>query len=163
MKTRKNKVIKPDIFVIGLIYGENNKVEAVSLYERDTKKGYMQSIKTVGARIQRGEQIHGVNIREEVRFNDSIQDFKVTVSPYMDLSKFDHRKMNVLNGAGQVIFPGKDVIIGTMTEDDGTEYCVVVDSDYKLRKVKREDAIKQGLLGTFRNTILKVCKKEVQI
>lgn len=158
---KKNK--KPVTFIIGVVYSDDNKIEALSLYERDSKKGYLQSLKTVTERVIQGENILGISIREEVKFSNAIQDFVVNNYPVLDTGNFNYMKLNVLNGAGQVIFPGKDVIVGTTVEEDGTEYCVVVNSNYELRKVKKEDAIKQNLVGTFRDTILRVCNEPMEI
>ena len=146
-------------FVIGLIY-EGDKVEALSLYNSENKKGSIESINTVKERLQKGEKIHGVHLREELRCKSG--NFKVRSYVELDIMRFDYRKMHVLNGAGEIITTGKDVIIGAIMEND-TYYCVVVNSNYELRKVKKEDAISQKLLGTFRNTILKVCQKKVEI
>lgn len=159
----RKKIKKPTTFIIGVVYSDDNKIEAVSLYERDSKKGYLQSLKTVTERVIQGENILGISIREEVKFSNAIQDFVVNNYPVLDTGNFNYMKLNVLNGAGQVIFPGKDVIVGTTVEEDGTEYCVVVNSNYELRKVKKEDAIKQNLVGTFRDTILRVCNEPMEI
>ena len=158
----KKKVKVPTIFIIGVVYNEENKIEALSLYERDSRKGYLQSLKTVTERVQNGENILGISVREEIKFNNVIQDFKASYYPVMDTANFNYKKLNVLNGAGGIVFPGKDVIVGILTEEE-TEYCVVVNSDYELRKVKREDAIKQGLIGTFRETVLRVCSEPMTI
>ncbi|MBR4981972.1 MAG: hypothetical protein IKY94_05380 [Lachnospiraceae bacterium] len=163
MKKNPKKQKKPTTFIIGVVYSDDNKIEALSLYERDSKKGYLQSLKTVTERVIQGENILGISIREEVKFSNAIQDFVVNNYPVLDIGNFNYMKLNVLNGAGQVIFPGKDVIVGTTVEEDGTEYCVVVNSDYELRKVKKEDAIKQNLVGTFRETILRVCNEPMTL
>ena len=159
----RKKIKKPTTFIIGVVYSDDNKIEALSLYERDSKKGYLQSLKTVTERVIQGENILGISIREEVKFSNAIQDFVVNNYPVLDTGNFNYMKLNVLNGAGQVIFPGKDVIVGTTVEEDGTEYCVVVNSNYELRKVKKEDAIKQNLVGTFRDTILRVCNEPMTV
>lgn len=159
----RKKIKKPTTFIIGVVYSDDNKIEALSLYERDSKKGYLQSLKTVTERVIQGENILGISIREEVKFSNAIQDFVVNNYPVLDTGNFNYMKLNVINGAGQVIFPGKDVIVGTTVEEDGTEYCVVVNSNYELRKVKKEDAIKQNLVGTFRDTILRVCNEPMTV
>lgn len=163
MKKNPKKQKKPTTFIIGVVYSDDNKIEALSLYERDSKKGYLQSLKTVTERVIQGENILGISIREEVKFSNAIQDFVVNNYPVLDIGNFNYMKLNVLNGAGQVIFPGKDVIVGTTVEEDRTEYCVVVNSNYELRKVKKEDAIKQNLVGTFRDTILRVCSEPMTL
>ena len=158
---RKNPK-KPITFIVGVVYNEDNKIEALSLYERNSKKGYLQSLKTVVERVKNQEKILGISVREEIKFSNTLQDFKVNYNPVLDTGNFNYMKLNVINGAGKVIFPGKDVIVGTTVEDDEV-YCVVVNSDYELRKMKKEDAIKQGLIGTFRDTILRVCCEPMEI
>lgn len=160
-KKEKKKIKKPVTFLIGVVY-EGKNIEAVSLYDRETKKGYLQSLKNVVKRIQNGEKILGISVRDEVKFVPTLQDFKIVSNPVLDKSWFNYKEMNILNGAGEVVFPGKDVIVGTLTEDD-TEYCVVVNSNYELRKIKKEDAIQQKLIGTFRKTILKICSEPISI
>ena len=163
MRKNPKKQKKPVTFIIGVVYSDDDKIEALSLYERDSKKGYLQSLKTVTERVKNKEEILGISVREELKFNNSIQDFKLNYYPVLDTGKFNYMKLNVVNGAGKVVFPGKDVIVGTTVEEDGTEYCVVVNSDYELRKVKKEEAIKQDLVGTFRDTILRVCSEPMTL
>lgn len=165
IKSKTKKIArqkKPTTFIIGVVYNDDNKIEALSLYERESKKGYLQSLKKVTERFKAGEDILGISVREEIKFSNTIQEFKTSYYPVLDTSNFNYRKLNVLNGSGGIIFPGKDVIVG-MTEEDGKEYCVVVNSDYELRKVKREEAIKQQLIGTFRDTVLRACREPMTI
>lgn len=155
MKSTKESKIGNRIFIIGIIYGTNDRnkkvIEALSLYDREQKKGYIQSYEKVTQRFINGEPIVGIRMKNDVRYDTRYDDYNINTYSVLDIMKYNYKKLPVLDGSGKVIEPGKDVIIGTKIID-GTEKFVVVNTSYKLRYLSKEEALQEKLLGVIRNT-----------
>ena len=154
------------IFIIGVIYGLTSKkhrcVEAVKLHDTKTKESDIVSLNVVGERIKRGEPIVGARFKNLVTYNEKRRDFINNETVYLDIMHYDHRQMSELNGAGEVIKKGKEIIIG-MKEIDGVEKCVVMDADCNIRYVDKETAVKEKLLGVIRKSFLKESRMLIDI
>lgn len=154
------------IFIIGVIYGLTSKkhrcVEAVKFYDTKTKESDIVSLNVVGERIKRGEPIVGVRFKNLVTYNEKRRDFINNETVYLDIMHYDHRQMSELNGAGEVIKKGKEIIIG-MKEIDEKEMCVVMDADCNIRYVDKETAVKEKLLGVIRKSFLKESRMLIDI
>lgn len=149
------------IFIIGVVYnwdGKNRKyIEAVNLYDRNLKKGYLQSINQVAQRYVNGEPIVGIRIKSTLTFRDKVQDYMLETYPVL-LKTYDYRKMSIVDGSGKIIKQGTDVIIG-MREIGGKEKCVVVNNNYEERLIDQNIAIKDKLIGVRNKSFYKPSKE----
>lgn len=142
------------IFIIGLMYSINGKnkqyLEALNLYDRKNKKGYMQSVEKVMQRFLAGEPIVGIKVKTTTVFDYKMQDFKIINHPQLSRI-YDYRQLSVIDNTGKVLKQGKDVIIGIKVVD-GAEKCVVVNNSYEERILDKQEAIKNKLIGVRRES-----------
>ena len=154
------------IFIIGVIYGLNTKkrryVEAVKIFDTKTKESSIISMAILHKRLRNEEKIVGARIKDYITYNEKRKDFINNQIVYLDLRNYDYRQLSEINGAGEVIKKGKDIIIG-MKEIDEKEMCVVMNADCNIRYVDKETAIKEKLLGVIRDTFLKESKVLIDI
>lgn len=154
------------IFIIGVIYGLTSKkhrcVEAVKLFDTKTQESDIVSLNEVGKRLKCGEPIVGARFKHLVTYNEKRRDFINNETVYLDIMHYDHRQMSELNGAGEVIKKGKEIIIG-MKEIDEVEKCILINSSCEIRYVDKETAVKEKLLGVIRKSFLKESRMLIDI
>ncbi|MBD5508825.1 MAG: hypothetical protein HDR05_12480 [Lachnospiraceae bacterium] len=146
--------MKNRIFIIGILYGINDKnkeyIEALSLYDRDKKKGYIQSMNKVTQRFINGEPIVGMRVRSIIAYSYKTQNYKLVIRPLLSRT-YDYKQLSIIDCSGKVLKQGKDVIIG-MKKIGDTEKCVVINNNYEERIIDKEEAIQNRLLGVYKDT-----------
>lgn len=148
------------IFIIGLIYGINNNnkecIDAFKLFDRKMKRVYIQSFEKTAKEFMEGRKIVGLRLKEKEKLHEdgNLESLKY---PVLSLMNYDCRELPLLNGKGEVIKPGKEIVIGKIRTVDRTRYAILNanEADVDFRFASKEEVIQEELLGTIRDAILK--------
>lgn len=146
------------IFIIGLVYGINNNdhenVESLKLFDRKRIKVYTQSFNKTAEQFLEGVNIIGLVEKDESSLLDEWT-FEDKKYPMLNATNYDYKKLPVLNENGDVIKPGKEIVIGKIKIVSRTRYVVLnanhTDVDFRL--ADRDEVLKEELLGTTGDSI----------
>lgn len=151
-------------FIIGLIEGKDRKgkaiIEAIQLYNPNTKQANIESLESLKKRLKRGEEIIGVRLNYVRRYASNSIGFELSELMAFDKVIYDYRRLSKLNGKGEVIEQGKDVVVGTKRIDDTLKF-IVVSNNLDLRYLTREEVINEKLVGSIRDKIGKASQIEI--
>ena len=151
-------------FIIGLIEGKDRKgkaiIEAIQLYNPNTKQANIESLESLKKRLKRGEEIIGVRLNYVRRYASNSIGFELSELIAFDKVIYDYRRLSKLNGKGEVIEQGKDVVVGTKRIDDTLKF-IVVSNNLDLRYLTREEVINEKLVGSIRDKIGKASQIEI--
>lgn len=151
--------MKKKEYIVGVLYEKSDrskdKLVAVKLFDLSTKSCRIESLNLLLNRIKRDEtEVYGVRIKTEVKYNNNIEDFKVKEYCVLTKSPYDCRKLPVLNGNGEIILDGKDVVIGLDENNQSNKY-MVVNSNGEIRLLSKEEVIENDYVGVNRKVITK--------
>lgn len=145
------------IFIIGII-GEK-KIEAIKTYNIKTKECTIESVESLKKRIVSGEKVIGASVKYSLRYNVQKNEYTIRASLIFDNSVYRCKSADILNGKGEIIIPGKEVIIGMIESKDSDIY-IAMNGNAEQRYVNEKDAIDQQLRGvTYKENI---CYKSCQ-
>lgn len=146
-------------YIVGLIYEKNerskDKLVAVKMFDLSTMSCRIESLNLLLSRIKKDEaEIYGVRVKTEVRYRSNIENFKVKEYCVLTKSPYDCRKLPILNGNGEIILDGKDVVIGLDENNQSNKY-MVVNSNGEIRLLSKEEVIENDYVGVNRKGITK--------
>lgn len=159
MQTAKQVKVKPTkptkSFIVGIIYDYNSEknnrvISAVAVYDRENKKGTIQSINKIIQQLKAGEKIAGIELKQDCKFiQGEKMEYKTIEKPAFDMIKYKYQRLPVLNGKGEVIKSGKDVVVGRLDVD---RY-ITVNSEFKEKCMLKNDILNKQLVGVTNNGI----------
>lgn len=152
-------------FIIGIVYGVNGKgkeiIEAVQIYNPITKESSIESLSSIKKRILEGQEIVGARLKAIKRYSAKEEGFIVSETPILNKTVYNYSKLSKLNGMGEIIEKGKDVIIGTKKDGNQLKY-IVINNSLETRYLDKEEVIKEKFVGVIRDVIGKPSQIEIE-
>ena len=163
---KKSDIQKERWFILGVIEGEDKKgrsvIEAVKIYNPITDECSIKSLNTIMKEIDSGNEIIGAHIRETRQFCESKEEYKIIRELVVKSQYYKTSDLSRLNGAGEVIKPGKAVVIGSI-EKNGKEKFVVITASLKKQYLSKEDVIDGGYIGVHRKQIMRASQTRLDL
>ena len=151
-------------FIIGVVYEVNGKgkevLDAVQLYNPVTHKANLESLKNVKKRLDEGQEVVGIRLKVIKRYSAKEEDFIVNEIPILNKTIYNHNKLSRLNGKGEVIEKGKEVVVGTKMIDGQLKY-MIVNNLLEIKYLDKEEVIKGNYVGVIRDVIGKPSQIEI--
>ena len=152
-------------FIIGLVYGINEKgkevIEAVQLYNPVTHQSKIESLNNIKKRIRDGQQIVGARIKDIKRFSEKEESFVLNEIVVLNKTVYNHTKLSKLNGKGEVLEKGKEVVVGTKKIDDQLKF-IIINNSLETQYLDKEEVVKERYVGVIRDVIGKPSQIEIE-
>lgn len=163
---KKSDIQKERWFILGVIESEDKKgrptIEAVQVYNPVKEESSLKSLNTLMKEIDTGKEIIGARIRETRQFCESKEEFLIKRELIVKSQYFKTSELSKLNGAGEVIKPGKAVVVGCL-EKKGKEKFVVITASLKKQYLSKEDVINGGYVGVYRGQIMRASQVRLDL
>lgn len=163
---KKSDIQKERWFILGIIEGEDKKgrpvIEAVQIYNPVTEESKLESLNTLMQEIDAGKEIIGARIRETRRYSESREEYTINREVLVKSQYFKTNELSKLNGAGDVIEPGKAVVVGCI-EKKGKEKFVVVTASLKKQYLSKEEVIDGEYIGVYRKQIMRASQARLDL
>lgn len=163
---KKSDIQKERWFILGVIETENKKgrpiIEAVKIYNPVTEDCLLVSLSTLMKEIDAGKEIIGARIRETKHFSESREEYVINREVMVKSQYFKTSDLSKLNGADEVIEPGKAVVVGCV-DRHGKEKFVVVTASLKKQYLSRKEVIDGGYVGVHREQIMRASQARLDL
>lgn len=152
-------------FIIGVVYGINEKgkevLEAVQLYNPDTKQSSIESLRNIKQRVLDGQNVVGVRLKAVKRYSTKEEEFVVNEVLVLNKTIYNCNKLSKLNGKGEVLEKGKEVVIGTKKIGNQLKY-MIINNSLEIKCLDKEEVIKGKYVGVMRDVIGKPSQIEIE-
>lgn len=140
-------------FMIGVIYRhDNKKIEAIKTYNIKNRECRIDSLEAIKYRMENGERIAGISLSYTLVYNSKENGYLIKSNLHFEGAIYNYKHLDVINGKGRVVHPGKEVIIG-MYEGEHEKLFIAMNGNGEVRYLSKNEAIEQRLMGVTRNTI----------
>ena len=152
-------------FIIGLVYEINGKgkevLNAVQLYNPVKHESNLESIQNVKKRVEDGQEVVGIRLKAIKRYSSKEGEFIVNEIPVLNKTIYNYNKLSKINGKGEVIEKGKEVVVGTKKVDGQLKY-MIVNNLLEIKYLDKEEVIKGSYVGVIRDVIGKPSQIEIE-
>lgn len=163
---KKKDIQKERWFILGIIESEDKKgrpvIEAVKIYNPFTEESKLESLNTLMQEIDAGKEIIGARIRETRRYNESREEHIINREVLVKSQYFKTSELARLNGAGDIIKPGKAVVVGCI-DKHGKEKFIVVTASLKKQYLTKEEVIDGEYIGVYRRNIMRASQTRLDL
>ena len=163
---KKSDIQKERWFVLGIIETENKKgkpvTEAVLIYNPISEEHQIVSMNTIINMIDADKEIIGARIRETQRYSESKEEYIINREVLIKSQYYRTKDLPKLNGQGEVITPGKGVVVGC-TEKNGKVKFVVMTASLKKQYLSKEEVINGGYIGIYRKEIMRASQLRIDL
>ena len=163
---KKSEIQQERWFTIAIIEGQNSKgktiVEAIKIYNPITEEYHIESMNNILKRLESGQEIVGTRIRETKRYSEKRESYVYNKEAVLTIQYYRKKELAKLNGSGEVIVPGKGVVIGCM-EKEGEIKFVVIDSQHNKKYLDRKEVLEGQYIGVYRGQIMRPSQMNIDL
>ena len=163
---KKKDIQKERWFVLGIIEAENKKgkpvTEAVLVYNPISEEHQIVSMNTIINMIDADKEIIGARIRETKRYSESKEEYIINREVLIKSQYYRTKDLPKLNGQGEIITPGKGVVVGCIEKNEQEKF-MIVSASLKKQYLSREDTIAGGYVGVYRNQIMRASQLRIDL
>lgn len=163
---KKRDIQKERWFILGLIETENKKgkqvIEAVLIYNPISEEHEIISMNTIISMIDAGKEVVGARVRETRRYNANKEQYIIIREALIKSQYYKTIDLSKLNGHGEIIAPGKGVIVGCI-EKHGQEKFMIVSASLKKQYLSREETIDGEYVGIYRHQIMRASQMRIDL
>lgn len=163
---KKSDIQKERWFVLGIIEAENKKgksvTEAVLVYNPISEEHQIVSMNTIINMIDADKEIIGARIRETQRYSESKEEYIINREVLIKSQYYRTKDLPKLNGQGEIITPGKGVVVGCI-EKHGKVKFVVMTASLKKQYLSKEEVINGGYIGIYRKEIMRASQLRIDL
>lgn len=151
-------------FITGLVYKinteirEQRNIEAVSIYDTDTRDSTLTSMDKLKQMLLDGIVVNGASIKVKPLFDEKRQDYKCVNQLILNKKSYNYRRLAILDGSGKLLEKGIETIIGKLKGSE-SEY-LVVDAENKISVVHKDRISLKNYNGV--SFYYKVCRNSQQ-
>ena len=163
---KKRDIQKERWFVLGIIEAENKKgkpvTEAVLIYNPISEEHKIVSLNTIINMIDADKEIIGARIRETRRYIASKEEYIINREALIKNQYYKTKDLPKLNGQGEIITPGKGVVVGCIEKHEKIKF-VVMTASLKKQYLSKEEVINGGYIGIYRNQIMRASQLRIDL
>lgn len=163
---KKRDIQKERWFVLGIIEAENKKgkpvTEAVLVYNPISEEHQIVSMNTIINMIDADKEIIGARIRETRRYIASKEEYIINREALIKNQYYKTKDLPKLNGQGEIITPGKGVVVGCIEKNDKIKF-VVMTASLKKQYLSKEEVINGGYIGIYRKEIMRASQLRIDL
>lgn len=163
---KKRDIQKERWFILGVIEAEDKRgklaVEAALIYNPISEEHKIVSLNTIINMIDANKEIIGARIRETRRYIASKEEYIINREALIKNQYYKTKDLPKLNGQGEIITPGKGVVVGCIEKHEKVKF-VVMTASLKKQYLSKEEVINGGYIGIYRNQIMRASQLRIDL
>lgn len=163
---KKRDIQKERWFILGVIEAEDKKgklaIEAALIYNPISEEHKIVSLNTIIHMIDANKEIIGARIRETRRYIASKEEYIINREALIKNQYYKTKDLPKLNGQGEIITPGKGVVVGCIEKHEQERF-MIVSASLKKQYLSKEDTIAGGYIGVYRNQIMRASQLRIDL